>query len=208
MALFQKDQMTDAERGMAIMMGQPVDRVPFMLFAMGFNAKSVGYSIFDVYDDMQKAIDAGFKAADIYGAMGGIMAGYPAIGPWELGGEMQWPKGDFSQCPNAEPAVTIEEDAWKLKLPDPEEMKTLGYVPRWLQICQIAKNLGLPATLGAYGVWTTAGNIVGVSNLTKWTIKKPDLVRHLLTFSKDFLLMWMKLLVDMERKLKVIGRVF
>jgi len=157
MPLFYKDHMTDAERGMAIMMGQPVDRVPFMLFAMGFNAKSVGYSIFDVYDDMQKAIDASFKAAQIYGAMGGIMAGYPAIDPWELGGETQWPKGDFSQCPNAELAVTTEEDAWNLKLPSPEELKTMGHVPHWLQICQIlAPGCEMPPGAIPYNAWMMA----------------------------------------------------
>lgn len=196
MPLFCKDQMTDAERGMALMMGKPIDRVPFMLFALGFNGKSVGYSIFDMYDDMAKSIDAGFKAAEMYGAMGGIMAGFPAIGPWELGGEMKWPKGEFAQCPNAEPAATTEEEAWNLKLPTPEKLRTLGYIPRWLQIGQIASQIGVPFTAAAYGVWTTAGNIVGVSNLTKWSLKKPDLVNHLLDFSRDFLLMWLKILVD------------
>jgi uroporphyrinogen decarboxylase len=196
MALFCKDKMTDAERAMAVMMGKPVDRIPFMLFALGFNGRSVGYSIFDVYDDMEKAIDAGFKTAEMYNALGGIMAGFPAIGPWELGGEMQWPHGEFAQCPNAEPAVSTEEEAWNLKLPTPEELKTRGYIPRWFKIGQIARNMKLPFYSTSYGVWTTAGNIVGISQLSKWTLKRPELVHHLLKFSKDFLLMWVKLLVD------------
>jgi uroporphyrinogen decarboxylase len=188
--------MTAEERAMAVMTGKPVDRVPFMLFALGFAGKTVGYSIFDVYDDVEKSIDAGFKAAEMYGALGGILGGFPAIGPWELGGEMQWPLSDYAQCPNAEPAVTTREEARNLKLPTPEELRTLGYVPRWLQIGQTAQKLGLPFWAVAYGVWTTAGNIVGISNLSKWTIKDPDLVHFLVNFAKDFLLNFHKIIVD------------
>jgi len=196
MALFCKDTMTDAERAMALMMGKPIDRVPFMLFALGFNGKMTGYSIFDMYDNMAKSIDAGFKASEMFGALGGIMAGFPAIGPWELGGEIKWPIGEYAQCPNAEPAVTTPDEAWNLKLPTPEELRTLGYVPRWLEVGRIARQYGVPFTAAAYGVWTTAGNIVGISNLSKWTIKNPELVHHMVGFAKDFLLMWLQLLVD------------
>lgn len=54
MTQFKKDQMTSAERMSAIMMGKPVDRVPFHPQSMGgFFAFNTGYSIFDVYYDMK-----------------------------------------------------------------------------------------------------------------------------------------------------------
>lgn len=196
MPLFSKDTMTAEERGMAIMTGKPVDRVPFSLFALGFSGKTVGYSIFEMYDDMQKAWDAGNWANATYGAMGLPWAGFPAIGPWELGGEMQWPHSEFAQTPNAEPAVTTREEAWNLKMPSPEEMKTLGYVPRFIEFARIAKAAGSPFAIPLYGTWTTAGNIVGISQLSKWTIKEPKLVHHLVNFAKDFLLIFQKIIAD------------
>jgi len=196
MPLFCKDTMTAEERGLANFTKQPVDRVPFSLFALGFSGRMVGYNIFEMYDDMDKAWDAVAKANAVYGATGLPWGGFPAIGPWELGGEMQWPHSEFAQTPNSEPAVTTREEAWKLKLPTPEEMRTLGYVPRFLQFANIAKASGSMFGLPMYGAWTTAGNIVGISNLSKWTIKDPELVHFLVNFAKDFLLIFHQIIVD------------
>ena len=196
MPLFRKDTMTAEERSAALMTGQPMDRVPFSLLAFAFCGLNVGYSIFEWYDDMQKAFDSGKWTSEQYGAMWLPFGGYPAIGPWELGGEMKWPHGEFDQCPNAEPAVTTMEEAWNLKMPSPEELKTLGYVPRFIEFVRIATSHGLPFCLPMYGVWTTAGNIVGVSNISKWTLKDPKLVHHLVQFATDFLLMFHKIIVE------------
>jgi uroporphyrinogen decarboxylase len=196
MPLFHKDTMSAEERGLANMTKKPVDRCPYSLFALGFSGKTVGYSIFDIYDDPEKGVDSVLKANMVYGAAGLPWAGFPAIGPWEFGGEMQWPLSEFAQTANAEPAVTTREEAWKLKLPTPEELKTLGYVPRHLKFTNIMKSMGSMFGVPLYGVWTTAGNIVGISNLSKWTIKDPDLVHFLMKFTKDFLVMFHKLVVD------------
>ena len=196
MPLFHKDKMTAEERAGALAAGQPIDRIPFSLMAMGYNGINVGYSIFDVYDDMQKAWDSVAWTNEQYGAMHLPFAGFPAIGPWELGGEMKWPKGQFAQCPNAEPAVTTVEGAWNLKMPSPEELKTLGYVPRFLEFCRMATSHGMPFCLPLYGTWTTAGNIVGISQLSKWTLTKPELAHHVVRFATDFLLMFQKIITD------------
>jgi uroporphyrinogen decarboxylase len=196
MPLFHKDKMTAEERGVALMTGQPIDRVPFSLFACGFNAVNVGYSIFDWYDKMQVAWDSVAWSNEQYGAMGLPFGGYAAIGPWELGGEMKWPKGRFGQCPNAEPAATTMEEAWNLEMPSPEKLKTLGYVPRFLEYCRIARSHESPFILPMYGTWTTAGNIVGISHLSKWTLTNPELAHHLVRFATDFLLMFHKIIAD------------
>jgi hypothetical protein len=104
-----------------------------------------------MYDDMEKGWDAIGKANAVYGATGLPWAGFPAIGPWEFGGEMQWPHSEFAQTPNAEPAVTTREEAWNLKMPTPEKLRTLGYVPRFLQLANIAKEKGSMFGIPMYG---------------------------------------------------------
>jgi hypothetical protein len=101
--------MTVEERAVANFTKQPVDRVPFSLFALGFAGKMIGYNIFEMYDDMEKAWEAIPKANAVFGATGLPWGGFPAVGPWELGGEMQWPTSEFAQTPNSEPAITTRE---------------------------------------------------------------------------------------------------
>lgn len=196
MPLFCKDQMTAAERSMALMMGKPLDRISYSLLAMAFLGVNAGYSIYDYYYDMKKAFDAYIKTTEQYDAMPLAIGGYPAIGPWELGGEFKWPTGQFAQCPSTEPAIKNDEDAWNLKVPDIEELKTLGYMPRFLEFGKMATDAGLPFALALYGPWTTAGNIVDVARLCKWTIKKPDLAHHVLRLATDFLVAINKIFLD------------
>ena len=108
MPLFQKDKMSPEERAQAVMMGQPHDRVPFNLLALGFQGITAGYGIMDYYTDNQKAYDSGWMTAEQYGAMWLPFGGYPAIGPRELGAEVIWPTSEFAQCPNVEEAITTE----------------------------------------------------------------------------------------------------
>ncbi len=42
MPLFHKDRMSAEERAQALMMGKPIDRVPFLILAFGFHARNVG----------------------------------------------------------------------------------------------------------------------------------------------------------------------
>jgi len=196
MALFCKDQMTTAERTMALMTGKPLDRVPYSLMAFAFAGLNTGYSILEYYDDMKKAFEAHVHTNEQYDSMPLAIAGYPAVGPWELGGEFKWPTGDFAQCPSTEPAATTEEEAWNLKVPDIEELKTLGYVPRFMEFGKLATAAGYPFNLAMYGPWTTAGNIVDIARLSKWTIKKPDLAHHVLRLATDFLVAMNKMFID------------
>jgi len=197
MGQFKRDKMTDDERAMAVFTGQPVDRVPVAAIGMGFNAVNVGYSIYDYYYDMEKAYDCWQKTTEQYDNLGLPVGGYPAIGPWELGGEIIWPVGEYHQCPSSEPVPwETEDDIWKLTVPEPEVLKTLGYMPRFLQFGRIAMSKGMPFALGMYGPWTTAGNIIGIDLLCKWAIKKPDLAHHVIRLATDFLVAVNKIFLD------------
>lgn len=194
--LFHKDKMTAEERSQALMMGKPIDRVPFNLLGMAFQAVNVGFTINDYYTDMKKAYDSVKMSAEQYGAMWMPLGGYPALGPRELGGKVSWPTGEFSQCPNVDEAVTTEEEAWALELPDPETLKTLGFIPDHLEFARLTKADGMPLSVPLYCPWTTAGNIVGIDHLCKWTIKRPDLAHHVVRYATDFLVEFLKLVVD------------
>ena len=196
MPLFHKDKMSAEERAQAFMEGKPLDRVPFLVLAFAFQGVNVGYTINDWYFDMQKSFDSGRMTAEQYGAMWIPFGGYPAIGPWEFGGEMKWPTGEFDQCPNVEPPVENEEEVWALKMPDIEQLKDKGYIPRFREFARIATSQGLPFCLPLYGPWTTAGNIVGIERLCRWVLKNPDLAHHCVKLATDFLVVFSRIMVD------------
>jgi uroporphyrinogen decarboxylase len=196
MPLFHNDKMTAEERAQAFMQGKPIDRVPFLILAFGFHALNVGYSIYDWYTDVKKAVEASKWTSEQYGGMWMPFAGYAGLGPWEFGGKMKWPKGEFDQCPSVEPAVNSEEEAWALKLMDYEKLKETGYTPYFLELSRIATEYKMPFNLPMYGPWTTAGNIVNIELLARWVIKKPDLAHHVLRVATDFLVMFSQIIVD------------
>ena len=196
MPLFHSDTMSDEERAGALLTGQPIDRVPFNLFGLAYLGVNAGYTVMEWYTDMQKAVDSGRMTSEQYGAMWLPFGGYPALGPRELGGEVTWPTSEFSQCPNVEPAVKTEEEAWTLEMPDPETLKTLGFVPDFMEAARITKEAGVPYCVPGYGPWTTAGNIVGLDRLCRWTIKKPDLAHHVVRYATDFLVQVMQIVRD------------
>jgi uroporphyrinogen decarboxylase len=196
MPLFHDDRMTAEERAQAIVEGKPIDRVPFFIIAFGFHALNVGYSIYDWYTDVKKAVEASKWTSEQYGMMWMPFAGYAGIGPWEFGGKIKWPKGEFDQCPSVHPVVNSEEEAWALKMMDYGKLKEAGYTPYYLELARIAQEYGIPFQLPMYGPWTTAGNIVNIELLSRWVIKKPDLAHHVLRVATDFLVMFNQIIAD------------
>ncbi len=194
--LFYEDKMTAEERTEALMMEQPIDRIPFMLSASGMMALNVGYSIYEWYTEPQKAFDSGRMTSEQYGAMWVPYGIYPAFGPWELGGEIKWPTGEFDQCPNVEPPISSDEEAWNLKIPPIEKLKDIGYLPYSREFARIATSQGMPFAIPIYCPFTTAGNIVGIERICRWVIKKPDLAHHVLRLATDFLIAVSRIIVD------------
>lgn len=194
--LFHKDKMTAEERARALREGKPIDRLPFLFLAFGFYALNVGYSLYEWYTDVKKAVESGKWTSEQYGAMWRPVAGYPGIGPWEFGGEMKWPESEYDQCPQASPAANSEEEAWALKPIDYEKLKETGYTPYFRGLARISAEYGIPFSFPMYCPWTTAGNIVGIERLCRWVIKKPDLAHHVLRVATDFLVTFSRIIVD------------
>jgi len=181
-----KDKMTSEERIRAILNKQPVDRIPFYsLFSVGFCALNAGYTIADAYNNMPKAFDAQARIFEQYNWDKLTSAGYAAFGPWEFGGEIKWPSGEFAQCPMPERIpVTTEEDVSNLKMPD---VKTAGFLPLFIEFAELEEKAGRWYSYAIGHPFTAAGNLCGAEQFCRWMMKKPELVRHLLRMMTDHL---------------------
>ncbi|RLB07107.1 MAG: methyltransferase, partial [Deltaproteobacteria bacterium] len=62
-----QDKMTNKERIEALLKGQPIDRVPFYPFVLGFCARNVGYPIASIYSDAKRSFEAQLLAMKQYG---------------------------------------------------------------------------------------------------------------------------------------------
>ena len=179
-----KDRMTKNERWLALLNKQPMDRVPFYAFAMGFSTVNAGYTIVDLYNDPKKNFDAMTKTANKFGLQEIPWLGYAAWGAWEFGGDVKWPSGEFAQAPSIErhPVIT-EEDGWNLQLPD---VKTAGINPLEMEEAKLVAASDELFAQPSFGSFTIAANMVGVDKFCKWLMKKPDLAHRMLRLATDF----------------------
>lgn len=182
-----KDKMSSAERMGALMMGQTPDRVPFNPFALGFAARTVGYTVQSMYDDPQKSLEAQLRAAEQYGYDAFAMFGYASYGGWEFGGDIKMPVSEWEGAPSvARHPIESDEDLEKLELPD---VKTAGVLPLGMAFNRILDSMGLPIFVPASGdCVTVAANVADVSRFCRWMMKKPDLAHHMLRLASDHLL--------------------
>lgn len=187
--------MTSRERVAALIRGEPVDRVPLMLFGgSGFCARNAGYLLADAYGNPEKSFHAQVKIMEQFDFYVEPYLNYASYGAWEFGGEAKLPSGEWEQAPKiVRTAVESEEDAWNLKLPD---VTRAGLLPRIMEFCKLAVKHDLPAVVTCGSPFTHAGNICGVERLCRWIIKKPDLVHHVLRLATDHILEVVKYWVD------------
>ena len=177
--------MTSKERIEALLQGRPVDRIPFFGEAQGFNALNVGYQIADYYSSPEKAVQSAAWTIEQYNWDRLPFLALAPLGTKAFGGEIKWPYSEFSQAPSiARLPVQSEEDAWNLQLPDVE---SAGLLPILLQFARQAEEMGFRHCFVAPDeVFLGASNLCGIDTLCRWTIKKPDLVHHLMRITTDF----------------------
>jgi len=191
---FRQDKMTEEKRWKALMNRQPIERVPIFLFAIGFSAHNVGYSLFSAYEEPEKSFRAQVWTNEMYGAYSVYYPGsaFPAR---EFGGEVKMPESEYSMAVSlSRPAVQSEEDVWKLKVP---EVKTAGGMPLFWRFAKMEERYGFPITISLGGTLTRVGYICGVERLCKWMLKKPELVHRLCRIETDFVLAVAKSAVDL-----------
>jgi uroporphyrinogen decarboxylase len=196
--IHQKDeregQMIPSERLKALLEGNPVDRVPFLSFTLGFCARNVGYPVATIYNDPEKSIRAQVYTREQYGYDSEPFYGYASYGGWEFGGEIKLPEREYEQAPShGRFAVIKEQDIEKLELPD---VKTAGMLPRAMLFSQLQVQQGYTPSVVVGGPFTISGNVCMVETLCRWLIKKPDLVHRLLRLATDHILDIVKYWVD------------
>ena len=185
-----KASMTDRERVEALLRHEKPDRVPIWPFApAGFCCVYTGTSIADAYNKPDVSLAAQRKTAQDFGWVFAPILGYAAMGPWEFGGDIKWPSGDFAQAPTvARVPVETEEDVWNLKVPD---VKNSGIVPLQMEFYKLSTQESLdnePFNVFSYisGPFTFSGLIAGVEKFSKWTLTKPKVAHHLLQLTCDY----------------------
>jgi len=194
-----QNKMTAAERMSVLLAGEPIDRVPFCPFDMScgvgwFFARNVGSSITSIYNDPEKSFWAQVWTQEQYNYEGSPIFGYASYGAWEFGGEIKYPTTEWEQAPSVtRHPVESEEDVDNLQLPD---VKTAGMLPLAMQFSRMQERFGMPIVFPCGSPFTCAGNIVDLSILCRWLIKKPALAHRILRLVTEHLLQVAQYWVD------------
>ena len=187
-----KSAMTDKERVEALLRRERPDRVPIAGMGLGFSTVYSRASVADCYNNPPVSYEAQKKAAHDFGWVFMPLLVSPAWVAWEMGGEMKWPSGDYAQAPTVtRHPVEKPEDVANLKVPD--SFEGLGMVPYLMEFYSYGAKEELdnkPWKFISYtGLpFTNAGKLIGVDSLSKWMLKKPDIVHQVLRITTDFLI--------------------
>lgn len=184
MAQFRQDRMTEKERLEALLSRQPIDRVPFGMFAFGFSAINVGYPISVWHSEPEKSFEAMRRTHEMYDGWHWMYYSAGRLGVKEFGGEVKMPTSEFSQSASVlQPPVQSEEDVWKLEVPD---VKTAGTIPLLMQFSRLQEKYGWPITFSSGSILMRVGFIAEVDRMCRWMIRKPELVHRLCRLVADF----------------------
>lgn len=178
--------MTAAERIRALYQRSPVDKIAYIHRGYGFCARNVGYPIADIYEDPRKSFDAQLRTSEQYESDGTPFYTFVSYGPWEFGGEIEWPDDRYGSGPSiARRPVHTPEEIMELKLPD---VKTAGSLPRMMEFARLQAEHDLPIAFICGSPFTHAANLAGVDNFLMWTITHPEIVHHALRLMTDHIL--------------------
>ncbi len=182
-----KDTMSARDRLMGLAAGEPIDRVPFNPFSLGFSAKLYGVDRGEFYRNPDLAFEAGLNLLQQHPWVNTRPAySWADRGAWEFGGEIRWPDENRYMAPySAGPVVTRPEDVASLPDPDPE---TAGMNPLVERFNARSREMGLPASLPGGTPTTLSSAIVGKSDLLRWMLRYPDHVHMLQRKVTDFII--------------------
>jgi len=191
---FRGDGMTSRERMNALLEGKPVDHVGLYLFARGFCAKNAGMSLSDFYTDPKKSLEAQIWVAQMYGQDENTKFGFASSAAWDFGGEVRMPSNEFDQTPMVvRYPIESEEEISELRMPD---MATAGMIPMNMEFSRLQKKTGLMITMSVGAPFLYASNVCGLERLSRWMMKKPEMVHQLLRLVTDYCIETAKYWVD------------
>jgi uroporphyrinogen decarboxylase len=173
-----EDRMTARERMRALILNQPIDRVPFIPFFLGYLALNNGVKLYDFFTDPHIAFKAGLETMKRY-PWASIRPAYDWAdhGAWEFGGKIGWPEADERMTPfTPEPLIREPLEVDSLREPDPLETDWFRRYHAFNKVCIHHK---FSAQLPSASIMSPMSSILGSSNLMKWMIKHPDAVHRL-----------------------------
>lgn len=172
------DKMTSKDRMKALILGKPIDRVPFMPFFISYFAIDNGISLYDFYTKPDVAFQAGINTLKRYPwAAIRPVYGWSDHGAWDFGGKIEWPKDVMTMNPfTPEPLISEPEDVNKLQDPNPGEIEWFRLRNQFNEIC--IKN-GFSAMLPSASIMAQLRSILGTMNFIVWMKSDPDAFRKL-----------------------------
>lgn len=172
------DLMNSKERIKALILKEPIDRVPFMPFFVSYLAVDNDVSLKDFFSNPVLAFDAGESTMNRHPwANIRPVYGWGDHGAWEFGGKIAWPKDNMSMTPyTPEPLISSPEGVDSLTVPDPRETEWYRLRSEFNEIC--SRN-GQSVQLPSGSILTQLASILEIKNLMKWIIKYPDALHRL-----------------------------
>jgi uroporphyrinogen decarboxylase len=182
-----KDSMTGKDRLMALIAGQPIDRVPFNPFSLGFSAKMYGIDRGEFYRNPDTAFSAGMHLVKTFPWMSfRPVYGWADRGAWEFGGEIRWPDGNSYSAPfSPEAVITTPQEVDSLLDPDPE---IAGMNPLSRRFNELCREHGFPASLPGGTPTSLSSAILGKPRFLNWMIRYPEVIHRLQRKVTDFVI--------------------
>ena len=181
----QGDKMSHHQRMEALFHYQKPDRVPIYAVGDPFCMVNVGYTIADLFNDPQKALDALLWTCEQYGwePEGNMTSAHHILGSWDFGAKIKIPDSIYSQGLIIEEyAVKTEDEGWNLKMPDP---KTAGALLKRMEFSKLQEKVGLPIRFMTRSPFNTAADMCGVEMFCRWLPRKPELCHRLMRMATE-----------------------
>jgi len=186
MTQFKQDRMTEKERFEALLNRQPVDRVPFFLWAFSFAAVNSGYPKVVFYADPEKSFEAVRHTYEMYDGWHWTYYTAGSLGAREFGTKVKLPTEEYSQSVSIlDPVVKSEEDVDQLKVPD---VKAAGMLHLVMEHARLQEKYGWPITFSSGSILGRVQAIMGVEKMCRWMRKKPELIHRICRLATDFLI--------------------
>ncbi len=172
-----KDTLNSRQRLSALIAGEPIDRVPFNPFSMGFSARLFGIDRGEFYRQPDKAFAAGMHLMETYPWMNCRPSyGWADRGSWEFGGKIIWPDDNRYIAPGTVSLLSRPDQIFDLAEPDPEKA---GMAPLVDRFNELSIQQGFPASLPGGTPTTLTAGIIGRSNFLRWLVRYPEAVHAL-----------------------------